>query len=103
MTKYTDVRSHPDGAGPQDGLSRRAVLGRSAAGVGIALSGSFGGLFGAAPACPARAAGGGKPKGAVGYGPLLDDRAGLLSLPAGFSYRVIAESGVTRLESGEPT
>lgn len=86
------------------GISRRSVLTRSAAGVGIALSGSYGGLFGAG-AAPAHAAAGGARAGraAVGYGPLVDDPAGLLSLPAGFTYTLLAETGVTRLESGEPT
>ena len=36
-----------------------------------------------------------------GYGPLRPDPAGRLSLPKGFHYRVVAESGVTRLETGE--
>ena len=84
-----------------DGLSRRAVLARTATGAGIVLSGSYSGLFGAG-AAPARAAGRGKPEGA-GYGPLVRDPRGLLSLPAGFSYSIVAQSGVTRLESGEPT
>ena len=73
------------------------MLSRSAAGVGIALTGSLDHLFGASPAAalgrPAR----------VGYGPLVDDPAGLLSLPKGFSYSIVAQSGVTKLESGEPT
>ena len=79
------------------GLSRRTVLSRSATGVGIALTGSLNHLFGASPATalgqPAR----------VGYGALIDDPAGLLSLPRGFSYSIVAQSGVTKLESGEPT
>jgi secreted PhoX family phosphatase len=84
-----------------DGFSRRTVLSRTATGAGIMLSGSVSGLFGAG-AAPARAAGRGKP-GAVGYGPLVPDPKGLLSLPEGFSYKVVAQSGVTKLESGEPT
>ena len=39
----------------------------------------------------------------MGYGPLVPDPKGLLSLPEGFSYKIVAQSGVTRLESGEPT
>jgi secreted PhoX family phosphatase len=87
----------------QDGMSRRSMLGRSA-GVGIALSGTFSGLFGAGTT-PAGAQDrvGQAPKGVAGYGPLVDDPAGLLSLPAGFGYTIVAQSGVTRLESGEPT
>jgi uncharacterized protein len=84
------------------GLSRRSVLARSATGVGIALSGSYTGLFGAAPAS-AKGAAAKASKGQVGYGALVDDPAGLLSLPAGFSYTIVAQSGVTKLESGEPT
>jgi secreted PhoX family phosphatase len=38
-----------------------------------------------------------------GYGPLLPDPKGLLALPAGFSYRIVTHSGVTKLESGEFT
>src|SRR5262245_25509427 len=83
----------------QDGLSRRAMLSRSATGVGIVLSGSVGGLFGASPA---GATGRGKP-GPAGYGPLVPDPNGLLSLPEGFSYKIVAQSGITRLDSGAPT
>ncbi len=84
---------------PTEGLSRRGMLTRSAAGLGIALSGSVSGLFGTA-ASPAVAKP--KPSGA-GYGPLIDDPAGKLSLPEGFEYKLVAESGVTQLESGERT
>src|SRR5919108_1497057 len=78
------------------GLSRRTVLTRSATGLGIALTGSLNGLFGTASAAHG-------PRGPAGYGPLVDDPAGLLSLPEGFSYKIVAQSGVTRLESGHPT
>ena len=88
---------HPEPGVPK-GLSRRAVIERSAAGVGIALSGSFTGLFGS----EALAHRGPRPR-PLGYGPLVDDPAGLLSLPEGFSYSIVAQSGVTTLESGEPT
>jgi secreted PhoX family phosphatase len=97
-------RDRDTDAGEPAGLSRRSVLTRSATGVGIALTGSYAGLFGAAPAGAKGHPGNGKPpKGEVGYGPLVDDPAGLLALPAGFSYTLVAESGVTTLESGEPT
>ena len=88
---------HPEPGVPK-GLSRRAVIERSAAGVGIALSGSFTGLFGS----EALAHRGPRPR-PLGYGPLVDDPAGLLSLPEGFSYSIVAQSGVTTLESGDPT
>jgi uncharacterized protein len=82
----------------QEGLSRRTVLTRSATGLGIALSGSVSGLFGTG-ASPAVA----HHRAAAGYGPLVDDPAGLLSLPEGFEYTIVAQSGVTTLETGEPT
>jgi secreted PhoX family phosphatase len=65
-----------------------------AASLGLTLSGSVPGLFGTAAAEHGHA---------VGYGPLVPDPAGLLSLPEGFSYTVVAEAGVTLLQSGEPT
>jgi secreted PhoX family phosphatase len=78
-----------------DGVSRRTLLTRSAsAGAGIVLSGSIPGLFGVAQA---------KGGHGVGYGPLVPDPAGILSLPKGFSYKIVAQSGATLLDSGEPT
>jgi secreted PhoX family phosphatase len=83
-------------------VTRRSLLSRSAAsGVGIALLGNVEGLFGAsASADPGT--GRGEP-GPAGYGPLVPDSAGILSLPAGFTYTIVAQSGVTKLESGHPT
>jgi len=81
------------------GLSRRSLLGRSATGLGIALAGNASGLFGA----EASAKGGRGGRRRVGYGPLVDDPAGVLSLPKGFEYSIVAQSGVTMLESGGPT
>jgi uncharacterized protein len=78
------------------GLSRRSMLGRSAAGVGIAVTGSFSGMFGA----EAVAHGGRHPRPPAGYGPLIDDPAGLLSLPEGFEYTIVAQTGVTKLDNG---
>lgn len=92
----TDLRPDFD-AEPETGLSRRKLLSRSAAsGLGIVISGSIPSLFagGAADALAASPA---------GYGPLITDPAGILSLPEGFSYAIVAQSGVTTLESGEPT
>ncbi len=79
-------------------ITRRTALTSSAAGVGIALTGGFNGLFGTSTAL----AGQGKPT-AAGYGPLLDDPAGLLSLPEGFSYELLAQTGATKLDSGQPS
>lgn len=85
----------PAGPSCDDGLSRRTMLARSAsAGLGIALSGSIPGLLGTAEARWLREA---------GYGPLVPDPAGILSLPEGFSYTIVAQAGVTTLASGEPT
>jgi secreted PhoX family phosphatase len=81
-------------------ITRRTAVTRSAAGVGIALSGSLNGLFGTSSAA---ALGRGKPTTAAGYGPLIDDPAGLLALPEGFSYKLVAQTGVTTLERGQPT
>jgi secreted PhoX family phosphatase len=86
----------PERAG---GLSRRSMLALSATGLGLALAGSLKGVFGAGSDSGSGAA----PAAKAGYGPLVDDPAGLLSLPAGFSYTVVARTGVTKLETGEPT
>lgn len=91
----TDLRPDPDS---EPGLSRRSMLNRSAAGLGLALSGSIPGLLGAQDA-GAR----GRRRRKTGYGPLIEDPAGILSLPAGFTYTIIAQSGVTKLDSGQPT
>jgi secreted PhoX family phosphatase len=78
------------------GLSRRQLLrGGAAGGVGLVLAGSLD-LLSGGPVSE-------KDGEQAGYGALVTDRDGLLSLPAGFTYAVVAESGVTRLESGEPT
>lgn len=92
-------------------ISRRDFAKRSAyTGAGVALVGSVGVLATAPGALAADtaeetgtddAAGAGRRK--LGYGPLVTDPKGLLALPAGFSYRVITRTGVTKLESGEPT
>ena len=91
-----------DKNGSQETLTRRTFLaGGASTGLGIALSGSVGSVFGASPARgaapPATAA------AEPGYGPLIPDPGGLLALPAGFSYKLVAQSGVTTLESGEVT
>ena len=92
-----------DNASPQqENLSRRAFLaGGASTGLGIALSGSVVSVFGASPARGAvpRANADTEP----GYGPLVPDPGGLLALPAGFSYKLVARTGRTTLESGEVT
>jgi secreted PhoX family phosphatase len=92
-----------DLSAPSDSrVSRRSLLGRSAASsLGIALVGSVDGLFGtsaAAASGPGRGA-----TGPAGYGPLVPDPGGILSLPEGFTYKLIAKSGATKLDTGEPT
>ncbi|WP_242424545.1 alkaline phosphatase PhoX, partial [Frankia sp. EI5c] len=65
-------------------------------GLGLVVAGSVDVLGGTA----AQAGGG---RSAVGYGDLVADPAGLLALPKGFSYKIVAQAGVTKLETGEPT
>lgn len=86
-------------------LTRRDFAKRSAfTGAGVALAGSVGVLATAPGAIGAEAHQGAAGAGTgLGYGPLVDDPDGVLALPAGFSYRVITRTGVTKLESGEPT
>ncbi|MEU8759928.1 alkaline phosphatase PhoX [Streptomyces sp. NPDC048659] len=70
--------------------TRRQILSGT---VGIAFTGALSELFaGTAAAVPLG--------GRAGYGPLLPDPAGLLDLPAGFSYRVLSRQGEP-LRSGE--
>ncbi|MFE6910252.1 alkaline phosphatase PhoX [Streptomyces erythrochromogenes] len=88
-------------------LSRRDFTARTViAGAGVALTGTVGALATAPGALAAEDGAGRDEHGRPcepGYGPLVPDPAGILALPAGFRYRVITHSGVTRLESGETT
>ncbi|MFC6079748.1 alkaline phosphatase PhoX [Sphaerisporangium aureirubrum] len=78
-------------------ISRRDLLRTSAVGtLGIAVAGSVEAIAG--PAAAQTAA-----HGVTGYGPVVADPAGLLALPRGFSYTIVAEAGKTLLESGQPT
>jgi secreted PhoX family phosphatase len=78
-------------------LPRRSLLRAGAAGgLGIAIAGSLDAIAG-----PVAAQAAARPR--TGYGPLVTDPAGLLSLPKGFKYTVVAEAGKTLLESGQPT
>jgi secreted PhoX family phosphatase len=86
----------PNDTAAERGISRRSVLSRGAAGLGIALTGSLNGLFGTTASAHGAAR-------TAGYGPLIADPKGLLALPEGFSYTIVAQSGETLLESGEPT
>ncbi|WP_093801422.1 alkaline phosphatase PhoX [Streptomyces sp. Wb2n-11] len=93
-------------------ITRRDFARRSAlTGASVALVGSVGALATAPGALaaddPAEGEGfdgeTGKDRRDPGYGPLVPDPEGVVALPAGFSYRIITHSGVTRLESGEYT
>jgi uncharacterized protein len=72
-------------------VSRRSLLGGAAAGVGLSVAGSLEAFARPHP---------GRPLTDAGYGPLVPDPANLLALPAGFSYRVVAQSGVTPTRTG---
>ncbi|MBB5872737.1 secreted PhoX family phosphatase [Allocatelliglobosispora scoriae] len=72
-------------------LSRRNLL--RAGTLGIVFAGSIEAISSSAFAHAPR----------TGYGPLVPDPAGILALPEGFSYRIVAEAGKTLLESGHPT
>jgi uncharacterized protein len=78
-------------------INRRDFLGgATAAGMGIAISGSADILAGSGSAPAAL-------RSSAGYGPLVPDPAGVLALPAGFTYRVVSQSGVTTTLDGAPT
>lgn len=78
-------------------VSRRSFLAALSAGAGVLLVGCGSPGPGSTSATTASAA-----ARTRGYGPLVDDPQGLLSLPAGFRYRVLARQGETRLDGGEP-
>ncbi len=81
-------------------ISRRQLLAASAvsaAGAGLVIAGV---PSTAAASSVARSNGSKKPAGGA-VGPLVADPAGRLALPAGFSYKVISERGVTTLTTGE--
>ncbi len=87
-----------DAGGPRVGR-RSFLLAGATAGVLLVGCGSSRGSVGATGSA---ASSGGAVPPAPGYGPLVDDPQGLLSLPEGFRYRVLAREGATRLDSGEP-
>lgn len=79
-------------------LNRRSLLGSAAATSLGALTGVVPGLTAAAGAAPVTSARRARPAG-----PLVNDPAGRLALPAGFSYQVVAVSGETELAGGGKT
>ncbi|GAA4744216.1 PhoX family protein [Nocardioides endophyticus] len=78
-------------------ITRRRIVTSTAAGVGIAVTGSFPSL---AESRPGSSAGSGRSPRP--FPPLVDDPQGILALPPDFSYRVMTRAGASRLESGEP-
>jgi secreted PhoX family phosphatase len=80
-------------------ISRRSILTGSASGVGLDVAGAVPSL-----AQTGAAARGGSPSAHPGhrpFPPLVDDPAGLLALPSGFSYEVVTYAGRTQLRSGQ--
>lgn len=75
----------------QTHLSRRSALGLAAA---AGVAGSAGSLL-----SPSTAQACGRQPHSFGYGPLIADPDGLLDLPRGFSYRVVAVANGTPLKS----
>ncbi|HEY5847078.1 MAG TPA: alkaline phosphatase PhoX [Microlunatus sp.] len=74
-------------------IARRTLLGGTAAvGLGVAFAGSLEAFGRPEPQVPG---------GTTGYGPLVADPLGVVSLPAGFSYVEVARSG-TPTEAGGP-
>jgi uncharacterized protein len=87
-------QSTAKGASMTSIFNRRDFLGGAAAtGLGIAVTGSIDMLTGSGSAQA-------PPRSSDGYGPLVPDPQGLLALPAGFSYRIVAQSGVTSTTDG---
>ena len=77
------------------GLDRRTLFkAAGTAGLGIAFAGSIDALTGIPSAAAATT------RAAQGYGPLVADPRGLLALPEGFSYTIVARSGVSELVDG---
>ena len=72
------------------GLSRREVLTWSAVGTGAVAFGNMGSLLAASPAVAA----------APSIGEPVLDPAGILDLPAGFSYQVVSRAGDPLPEGG---
>jgi secreted PhoX family phosphatase len=71
-------------------FSRRHLIAASAAGLAMAGLGRFAGSRGqAAPVGP-----GSYRSEVFGYGPLIEDQAGVFDLPEGFSYTVLSEAGM---------
>ncbi len=77
-------------------VSRRQLLAGGAAGVGLAVAGTVPTLGITA----AEAKSGAGPGGSRPFPPLVDDPDGILALPDGFRYRIVARAGETDLDGG---
>lgn len=82
-------------------LDRRTFLaGTAAVGAGVYVAGNVSSsFFDNAPIAGAQS----NIPGVAGYGPLQADPKGLLDLPAGFSYQIVAHAGETTFDTGEPS
>jgi uncharacterized protein len=75
-------------------ISRRTLIATATVtGFGLALTGSREAFARPNPRTPGEA---------TGYGPLVPDIRGVLSLPVGFSYVVVAQSGMTTTDDVDP-
>ncbi len=82
-------------------LSRRQILTGGAAGVGLAVAGTLPSLGVVDAAAPASHPSNRGPSGPRPFPPLQDDPAGILALPAGFSYTIASRVGETDLSFGQ--
>ena len=78
-------------------VARRSLLaGGTVAGVGLVVAGAVPSLAEPSPTSRRATYPSHRP-----FPPLMDDPAGILALPAGFSYRVVTRAGVTQLDGGQ--
>ncbi|GAB2979329.1 alkaline phosphatase PhoX [Nocardioides montaniterrae] len=84
--------------------SRRSLLsGGAAAGLGLAVAGAMPSLAEATPGSRSATPRGTGLTPAKTFPPLADDPAGIIALPAGFSYAIVTRAGVTTLDEGAKT
>ena len=76
-------------------VARRSLLAGGTAGAGLVVAGAVPSLAEARPTQRRSQFPAHKP-----FPPLMDDPAGILALPAGFSYRVVTKAGTTELVDG---
>ena len=83
-------------------FSRRDMLRSSAVGAGVLAVGNVGALLTSNTALASSGgrgndAGHSNPQDATDYGPLVSDPAGVLELPAGFSYRIVSRADTQQM------